>query len=95
MVAEAAGCFDLNQFRLWANKRCGAKWAYHLRGGAIIELGNLLAAGLGVEQFRLIVRSMLDVARLPEHYVPTLCAFWLCWGNVLRSSLYAKNHKRD
>lgn len=66
LVAEAVGCSDLNQFRCWARRHYGPKWAYHLRG-MIIELGNLMAAEPDVEQFKFVVRSVFDVARLPEH----------------------------
>ncbi len=66
LVAEAVGRPGFDQFRLWATKKFGPKWAYHLRG-TIIDLGKLLAGGLSGKRFRFIVRSVSDVARLPEH----------------------------
>ena len=66
LVAEAVGCYDLNQFKVWALAKFGPKWAFHLRK-PIIELGGLIEAGATVNQFRMVVRCALDVEKLPEH----------------------------
>ena len=60
------GCYDLGQFQSLAKVKFGSKWAYRLRH-IIIELGDLLASGLCIEQFRMIVRCVLDIKKLPEH----------------------------
>lgn len=64
--AEAMGCYDLGQFQSLAKIMFGPRWAYYLRP-LIIALGDQLASGLIIEQFKMIVHCMSDIKKLPEH----------------------------
>ena len=66
LVAQGCGCENLEQFRLWARKLFGPKWAYRLRG-CIQKIGEALANGAEPARFRHVVRGIADLERVPAH----------------------------